>query len=525
LATGGKVDRRDIKGRKANALLKQAPLAVFGKLRTHDRWEMEYYRSLHSLLSDYLRTESPLRPLSFAVFGPPGAGKSFGVKEVAASLKGQLGCREVEALTFNLSLYQSPEDLAGAFHLVRDIALEGKVPMVFFDEFDTALGGVPLGWLRHFLAPMQDGKFLDRGSPHPIGQSIFVFAGGTCSSFREFRQHPGLDHNEFRQRKGPDFLSRLRATLDIPSLNLPSAFTPDPDPQNPGQPLPQPPGTYNPFGPIESLPCEASILLRRASILCFNLKQKAPGIVSASGRLDVDPAVLRALLFLPFFEHGNRSFEALLDMSHLAEARSFSPSLLPPPFQIPLHADAEHFGHLVGTQTPFSEEDREAIARAIHESYIEERIAKDEYVPGKPSHSNWEDLPNKYKDSNKEQADDIPRKLLAMGLWLRKKPAVPSAGPPARFPALPVCDEAIELAARREHDRWVADQRTQGCIYGWEDNSELRTHPCVLPWYDMRLPRREKEKDEETVRSIPRFLAAADYEVINLSSSGCAQHT
>lgn len=84
---------------RAAELLKQAPLGIFGKLRTHDRREMEHYRSLHALLRDYLCNPAPPRPLSFAVFGPPGAGKSFGVKEVAASLKGEPGCREVKELT------------------------------------------------------------------------------------------------------------------------------------------------------------------------------------------------------------------------------------------------------------------------------------------------------------------------------------------------------------------------------------------------------------------------------------------
>src|SRR5262249_10161510 len=157
------------------------PVAVFARLSAYDRREVESYRAIYSLMFDYIRQNAPPRPLSLAVFGPPGAGKSFGVKNVAKALE-QGGARKIEDLIFNLSQYGNPEELAAAFHLVRDVVLRGKIPLVFFDEFDTALAGKPLGWLRYFLSPMQDAEFIDRGTPHPIGQSIFVFAGGTCTS-------------------------------------------------------------------------------------------------------------------------------------------------------------------------------------------------------------------------------------------------------------------------------------------------------------------------------------------------------
>jgi hypothetical protein len=496
--------------RAAAALLKEVPAANFGALRTYDRREIEHYRALHTLLRDYLREQAPPRPLSFAVFGPPGAGKSFGVKEVAASLKGQPGCKEVETLTFNLSLYQKPDELAAAFHLVRDVALKGKVPLVFFDEFDTALDGVPLGWLRCFLSPMQDGEFLDRGAPHPVGQAIFVFAGGTCATFEEFIKHRGMKDKYFKAAKGPDFLSRLRATLGIPSLNFATALGPV---SGTDEALASP-DTFDPYGDIDGFPCEAAIVLRRAGILAFNLKKKAPTLVGADGALAIDPAVLRPLLHLPGFGHGNRSFEALLDMSHLLGATCFTPSLLPAPFQIPLHADAGQLGQLVGTAYPYTREDRFRIAKEIHKHYIKQRKAKKEYKRDKPSHQPWEKLIDKYRHSNAEQADDIPRKLFALGLWLRKTAPAAAAVAPGKAAPLPLTKDQLEEASRCEHDRWVAAQRSNGYIYGQKDNAILHTHPCILPWDDPKLPESEKDKDRDAIRAIPRYLAAAGYEVI-----------
>jgi hypothetical protein len=509
-ATGHKPSETKGEDGIALKLLEEVPLGVFGALRTYDRGEIEHYRALHTLLRDYLCTPAPPRPLSIAVFGPPGAGKSFGVKEVALSLRGQRDCKEVEILTFNLSLYQKPEELAGAFHLVRDVSLRGKLPLVFFDEFDTQA----LSWLRYFLAPMQDGEFLDRGVPHPVGQAIFVFAGGTAATFQEFSSHPGVNISEFKAVKGPDFLSRLRATLDIPSLNFGTACEPQSTPGSAKGDLHQPPDTFDPYGDVDAFPCEAAILLRRAGILAFNLQKKAPQLILADGSLALDPAVLRALLRLPGFAHGNRSFEAILDMSHLNRATSFTPSLLPAPFQIPLHADAEHFEQLVGTAYPYSPTDRWLIAKEIHKHFVEERQSKGEYQPDKASHQNWEKLSDKYRNSNAEQADDIPRKLLALSLWLRKIVPSSAAPLPSHAAELPLTKDELDTAARLEHDRWVSAQRCKGYIQGAKDNPILRTHPCILPWSDPGLSDAEKDKDRAAIRAIPRYLAAAKYEVI-----------
>ena len=188
---------------EAQALLEQVPIAVFAKaLRAVDRREIESYRALYGLLHDYVRMPSAPRPLSVAVFGPPGAGKSFGVKMVAEALGEVTMDRPIEALTFNISQYQKADDLAHAFHLVRDSVLAGNVPLVFFDEFDTSLDGKPLGWLRYFLAPMQDGEFLDRGTPHPIGQAIFVFAGGYLGILCGLRQAVCPAKRERRRQEG-----------------------------------------------------------------------------------------------------------------------------------------------------------------------------------------------------------------------------------------------------------------------------------------------------------------------------------
>jgi len=509
-ATGAKPATDD--DRDADVLLKQVPKAVFAKaLRAIDRREIENYRALYSLLKDYVEKPSAPRPLSVAVFGPPGAGKSFGVKMVAKALGQVGGQRPIDPITFNLSQYQKAEELADAFHLVRDRVLAGKIPLVFFDEFDTSLGGQALGWLRYFLAPMQDGEFLDAGVPHPIGQAIFVFAGGTCGSYAEFAQpftngcssdKAGQEREAFKKAKGPDFLSRLRATLDIPGLDLQPKF--------------------DPFGPVEAFPCEAAILLRRAGIFAFQLAEKAPGLCDSAKVLRVGDPVLRALLHLPTFVHGNRSFEAMLDMSHFHGAHKFTPSLLPASGHTGIHANATHLAQLLATDYPFPPEERKRIAQAIHEHYVEQRKAKGEYKKDKPSHQEWNHLSQRFKDSNCEQADAIALKLRSVGLWFRKKDARAKQQADDAF----LDEKTIEHLAYLEHDRWVVNQRRAGFIYAPEsDHPEPFTHHCILKWEDHRLSQAEKDKDIDAVRAIPRYLAAAGYEIIRTDPIKCDGHT
>ena len=42
---------------------------------------------------------------------------------------------------------RDPENLAHYFQLARNSVLRGKIPMLFFDEFDCTVGDFPFFWL------------------------------------------------------------------------------------------------------------------------------------------------------------------------------------------------------------------------------------------------------------------------------------------------------------------------------------------------------------------------------------------
>lgn len=295
--------------------------ARFGKMLLAGWREIEAYRFVVNLIRKYLAGDHR-RPLSLAVFGPPGAGKSFGFKEIGEMLNARGSKPRIEPLEFNLAQWTRASDLIAALHLIRDRAIAGRMPLVFFDEFDSAFEG-RLGWLKLFLAPMQDGLFRDQQQVHAIGRAIFVFAGGTSRSFDEFRdggsERAGETGAEFRAAKGPDFISRLSGHVDVAGIDRPETAGGD----------------------------ESAWLLRRAIILRRQIEEQFPGILDADGSADIDGSVLAALLQVPRFEHGVRSMEAILRMSS-ADRRStrFGEADLPPDGQLRLHVDPIEFGRL-----------------------------------------------------------------------------------------------------------------------------------------------------------------------------------
>ncbi len=454
------------------------PLGQFGDLLTVDRQEIESYRSIRNLVGEYAKQKKVSRPLSIAVFGTPGSGKSFGVTEMAKSLLPD----QIVTITFNLSQFDSPNDLLSALHQVRDIGLSGKLPLVFWDEFDASLGETPLGWLRYFLAPMQDGKFQDGQISHPIGRAIFVFAGGTSSSMDEFNK--GTD-KDFRLAKGPDFASRLKGYINVLGPN-----------------------------PVKGSGEDPYFIIRRAILLRSSLKRGTPQLFEKhDGRdlLNIDHGVLRALLKIDEYKHGARSIESLLAMSQLANKTNFERSCLPSESQLDLHVNGKSFLSLV--QQPVLEgEMLESLAEAAHTVYCDGEKARgfkygpktDPVLKTNNVLVPYAELPEDLKEANRLNVRDILAKLAVAGYIM-----IPARSnePPFNFPGKP-----LELLAEAEHKRWMQSKLEDGWKYAAVTNKAKKLHSCLVPW--KKLPESEKVKDRDLVRGVPVILARAGYAIV-----------
>ncbi len=465
------------------AALEGVPWGQFGKLLTVDRQEIENFRSIRNLVFEYSKQGPQQCPLSVAVFGPPGSGKSFGIKQIAKSLLPD----EIEVRKFNLSQFDSAEDLLSAFHQVRDVGLSGKIPLVFWDEFDTPLEGVPLGWLRYFLAPMQDGVFQQGQITHPIGRSIFVFAGGTSHTMAAFGQ--ALTTEEFRTVKGPDFVSRLKGYINVLGPNPVKGSGPN--------------AATDPF-----------FIIRRAILLRSSLKRSFPQLFEKSGRkemLNIDRGVLRALLTTSEYKHGARSIESIIAMSQLTGKTTFERSNLPAESQLDLHCDGKRFLSLV-REVELEGKILEELAEAAHDIFCGGLRSRG-YTFGQKTDENrrthaalvpYAKLPEELKEQNRLNVRDIPAKLEAAGYFMT----------PARSTELPLSfpDEALERLAEAEHERWMRSMSDDGWSYASETDHTKRRHKSLIPWDEES--EEDKEKDRDLVRGIPMILARAGYTIV-----------
>ena len=484
--------------------LADVPLGRFGNLLTVDRREIESFRSIRALVSEYCQKERQKRPLSIAVFGAPGSGKSFGVIQVAESLRPG----EIKVIEFNLSQFSGTGELLDALHQVRDAGLSGFIPLVFFDEFDTTLDRQRFGWLRHFLALMQDGRFQQGQISHPIGRAIFVFAGGISESMQSFGGD--MTEQEFRDAKGPDFVSRLKGYVNILGPNR-SKNSDDP-----------------------------YFVIRRAILLRSILRRDAGQLFEKKGdkdALNVDSGVLRALLHTSRYKHGVRSMESVIAMSQLVGKHRFERSCLPAVEQLDLHVDARDFQARV-QQMELHNELLEKLAEAAHYVFITE-LRDNGYKPGPTTDPRlkthnalkpYADLPEDEKEQNRGNVRDISSKLERAGFVM-----IPARSnePPFDFPGAD-----LESLAAMEHERWMKAKIDAGWRWAAETDKASQLHKDLVPWRKLtreeraqlssdesaaigpdELPDSEKEKDRVLVRSIPKILAQAGYTVVKIRDS------
>jgi hypothetical protein len=206
---------------------------------------------------------------------------------------------------------------------------------------------------------------------------------------------------------------------------------------------------------------------------------------------------------------------ALLPRARLKAFRWFEASVLVAIFvtQVFLFADRQLAGvldilvALVVWAALRSAMQLERLARAVHEEYVQSRLAEGGQASDDPSLGSWDKLPETLKASNRSQAEHIETKLHAIGCAL-----VPIHGVEAA--QFDFTDDEIEILARMEHDRWMDERLRSGWQYGSARDVRTRRSPYLVPWEE--LSEKIRDLDRETVHRLPRHAARTGQQIVRL---------
>jgi hypothetical protein len=471
--------------------LENVPFARFGRLLTLDRTEIECLRALSQLMLSYRDSGPQKQPLCLAVFGAPGSGKSFGLKQIAEAVFGDKN----PILEFNLSQFRGPNDLIGAYHQVRDGVLTGKTPVVFWDEFDSRNNF----WLQYLLAPMQDGVFQEGQHSHAIGKSIFVFAGGTSRDFAHFGpldrpEQKETDaqrkiRHEFVMAKGSDFKSRLAGFLDVLGPNQRQIYNEE--------------AAREGVDPWEDDPTDVDFPARRAVLLRSLL-----GMVKGreNDPLEIDRGLLTALLEIAHYRNGARSLEKLV--SHVRDCGGLPlvRAHLPTDNLLALYVDdVAGFHSLIRRSDRFLDQ-AEKLAPVLHDDWRQNLTRKEKrgvFDVG------YEELDQEGKAANVAAATRIPEILALAGFSLEEgKASAKQEAAVRRF-----LKTHLDFLAEAEHRGWEGQKRMEGWTHAPQRDNASRKHPLLVPYAE--LPEEQKDKDRRTILNYPKYAAAAGFKVVS----------
>jgi hypothetical protein len=375
--------------------------------------------------------------------------------------------------------------------------LEGFVPVVFWDEFDSKA----YKWLQFLLAPMQDGKFQEGQVTHPIGRCIFVFAGATSYDFENFgpsEKYPKDDkeakeaYTSFKLAKGPDFKSRLHATLNVLGPNPRSLFRSDNPPDK----------QWQDDSTDVCFPVRRVMLLR--ALLGFAGKKE-------NARMEMDPGLLAAMLETPHYTFGARSLEKIVLGLKENEKHGLHRSALPSDEVLALNVKELAVFRAIMDRSRQFQQYAEDLAPAIHLAWME--IAD----RNNPNLADFEKLTEETKSDNRAAALRIPLLLELAGLYLvRPQNDAPAISGEVKS----VLEKHEELLAEEEHNHWMAYKLASG----WKkaphpkDKAEekrqrsQRLHYCLVP-YD-KLDDADKNKDRNSVRKFPEMAQLAKFMIV-----------
>ena len=133
----------------------------------------------------------------------------------------------------------------------------------------------------------------------------------------------------------------------------------------------------------------------------------------------------------------------------------------------------------------------ERLAALNHQIYCEMMTAngyrygpvRDDTLRTRPLLTDYANLPDENKQSNREVVRSIPEKLHAVGCVIT----------PNREETYSLTSEDIEVMARLEHKRYVDEMLRSGWRFGPQFNNEMKENPTLVPWEALSSSQAQQE--------------------------------
>lgn len=185
----------------------------------------------------------------------------------------------------------------------------------------------------------------------------------------------------------------------------------------------------------------------------------------------------------------------------------------PPPVNAP-EPIAASFPLAQGLDAESGPDHSEAVARTIHELYLQEQLARGRKLGDWPTLRPWQELTDADRDGNRYLADHIRLKLREVDYH-----------PSERGGGLQLNERELDELARAEHSRWAAVRYLNGWRHGASRDDALKLHPDLVPFDS--LSRAIQDLDRMAVRATDAYLAQAGLAVapaapVRLAASGDA---
>ena len=210
----------------------------------------------------------------------------------------------------------------------------------------------------------------------------------------------------FQRVKGPDFVSRLKGTLNIKGPN-PTSVT------------------------------DRSHIIRRALLLRNLFVGQARNFFDAeTGTVRISSGLLRSLLRVSEFRHGSRSMEFIVGMSRMAGISRYTPSCLPLAEQLDIHLDVTDFmsklsfeqlmGDMVDQYARIAHERQRSqrIQDAINYGMPQEEILR---IQSEERMADWDDLKELYRENHRSQIRYLGERFDRFNTGSGLRPILPGA--------------------------------------------------------------------------------------------------